>query len=217
MKTKSQATVVAIAIGIGIGAPSIAQDLPDQMPVPAVAIGAPGPLPVVDAGSLIPDPILAVGETGGGPEGNVTFAAGPGGGFAGLDLSDEQYEKIFALKQDEMVKSAASRANLMAAEVALHDLLLSPTLDTAKIQAAEDHINQLRTQAANARLQNDIARMAVLTPQQREILHKRIVRQVVDGGMMGMRGPRVFVRRMGAGRRLPPHPPVHPAEHESGK
>jgi Spy/CpxP family protein refolding chaperone len=118
---------------------------------------------------------------------------GFGHGFAGLNLTDDQYEKLFAIKREGMIRMAAGAGQMMTAHMNLHDLLVQPTLDKAKILAAQNNINTLKTANANARMEQTIAMMSVLTPEQRAELHKRMVHRVVDG--MGPMG------RMGMGKR----------------
>jgi Spy/CpxP family protein refolding chaperone len=175
-----------------------------SLPVFAQEI-TPGPLP----GQVVimedeeftpgPGPEIAIAAPIGIPDMDMAIAAGHMGGhggmFGGLHLTDDQYEKLFAIKRDHMLKAAGSCGQMAAAHIALHDAMMAPTIDAAKVHAAQNTINQLKNAQANARLDMMIAMANVLTPEQREELHKRMIHRMVDGGFGG--GNRMYIRHHG--------------------
>lgn len=201
------------------GAPTLAQE-PSRAPNTDMSIDlgglglAPGGPPPMTA--QLPPPMGMPA-----PDGDVLFLAGPDmgdgsemvaiaidgpaegqliarGGFAGplggLNLTDEQYEKLFALRRDNAGKSAARMGELMSLHMTLQDLMMQPELDRAKITATQSRINALKTELANQRLDDKLAMMSILTADQRREMRRNMLQRM--GGFHGGPG-RGFGGRMG--------------------
>lgn len=145
--------------------------------------------------------VMFMAEMPDGPDEDAMIAMGPGpsgmGGpgrghmafmhkmhrspFADLNLTDDQYEKLWALKRDSMGKNAAKFGELMGAEMQLHDLLLQPEIDRTKIMALQGRINAAKADLANSRVEDRIATMNVLTAEQRRDLRRKMLERMAGG------------------------------------
>lgn len=111
--------------------------------------------------------------------------------FAGLNLTDSQYEQLFAIKKSSMTKNAGKAAEMIAAQMDLHDQLLRPEIDKAKATALQSRIDSLRTEIANQHFQDQLAIMNVLTADQRAELRRSMLKRMAGGfgGPHMMGGP----------------------------
>ncbi len=99
-----------------------------------------------------------------------------------MGLSDEQLEKIAALKDQQRVATASQKAQLKALSDQLKDVMTKPELDKQAALGLQGKINDLRAQLSNEKLEERINFMAVLTPEQKEILRHRILASEAFGG-----------------------------------
>jgi Spy/CpxP family protein refolding chaperone len=144
-----------------------------------------------------PEAGMAIGH--GGMRGFSARRWGHGGGmFAGLNLTDTQLEQLFAIKRDSVGKNSAKMGELASASVQVHDAMLQPTIDRAKITALQGRINALKADLANSKLDNKLAMLNVLTAEQRADLRRNMLQRMGGGGKRGWgRGP-------GGGGHCPP-------------
>jgi Spy/CpxP family protein refolding chaperone len=127
------------------------------------------------------------GPGGPGGHGGMMMRRGHGSPFADLNLTDDQYEKLWAIKRDSAGRSAGKFGEMMAAEMQLHDLMLQPEIDRTKIMALQGRVNAIKTELSNERLENKIAAMNVLTAEQRKDLRRNML-QRMSGGWGGRGG-----------------------------
>jgi Spy/CpxP family protein refolding chaperone len=102
---------------------------------------------------------------------------------AGMSLSDEQLEKMAALKDQYMLNTAGKKAELKALFHQMGSLLSQPAIDRQKISAVHERMTALKNDLSNARLAYIMDKAEVLTPEQRKALHhKMLMHQVIGHG-----------------------------------
>ena len=160
-------------------------------------------LAVAMVGTLgISGPVLAEGEDGATvatsapltSEVNV-LAANPGIAAAptdgkiskGLDLTDDQKEKIYNLKNKLADAVGPKRAELQSQERKLRDLLTQPTIDRSQIQGVQSKINSLRDDISNLKIAFKMDFSEQLTADQREKLRYHHARRGMHRGGMKFR------------------------------
>jgi Spy/CpxP family protein refolding chaperone len=184
MKTAISLSLLVAACITTLALPVFAQDSP--VPAPDLSTN-------VDE-AAVPSPAEPC------PPGDCVMGPGMACQPPSLNLTDEQYEKIFALKRENMSKLGGKFSEVATQEMTLHDLLLQPTIDTAKVQGIQQRINALKAEMANARLQEEIGMMNVLTPEQRHQLRMCLLKHAAGplccggGGGFG-HGGKTFIRR----------------------
>lgn len=116
---------------------------------------------------------------------------GMGGGdcLRGLNLSDEQYEKMYGIKNQFLDQVGPKMLEVRTLERHLKDVLTSPSLDAGKAKSLQSKINALKSDLANAKLENKLAMLDVLTAEQRKEIRERVIK----GGMMGGPGMRRMI------------------------
>lgn len=107
---------------------------------------------------------------------------GPGGLPPNVTLSDEQYEKMFAIKRDTFAKIGPKMVEMKTGEMDLHDLMSQVSPDKAKIQSVQNRINALRSEMSNIQLDSQLNTLGVLTPEQRQDLRRAFLK---SAGCMG--------------------------------
>lgn len=105
---------------------------------------------------------------GGGYGRGMMGGYGPGGGFAGLDLSDEQQDKIFAIREEHRRKNWDTMGALRAEQFKLRRMYNSDNVDAKAFGEQQKKVDELRRQMVGSHLEvrNQIG--AVLTPEQRK-------------------------------------------------
>ncbi len=106
---------------------------------------------------------------------------GGGGCFAGLDLTDEQLEKMHDLKNQFLDKVGPKFVELASLKRHLMDVMAGTTTDAKKAHDLQNKINAAKADLANMKLDNDLAKLDVLTETQRKEIHTRMLK----GGMRG--------------------------------
>jgi Spy/CpxP family protein refolding chaperone len=177
--------------------------VPDGPSFPAVAAapGLPGGPPVLLAGQPDRD-----GPPGGGPRLMFHRPGGPPNGPFGtltgpLALSDDQWEKLYQIREDSMEHMGPKMLQMHQTMHHLMDALASPDQDTKKIKDLQSQLASLRADMSSAETSKLVAMSQVLTADQRAAIHKAMIKHAVMGGMMGGHG------HMG-GHGGPPHPPM---------
>ena len=184
--------------------------LPFSMVMPAFAQDAPGGEAVVDIemtaalpgavsidGPPPPGEDLLIGFGGGemGPPPAGAMAGrmcpmGGGGCMSSLSkgehaLTDEQYEKLYSLKNAMMDKMGPKMVEMFSLERQLRDVLTSADIDSKKANELKNKIAALKTDMSTIGLENRIAFMETLTADQRKDLRQAMIK----GSMRGMGGP----------------------------
>lgn len=100
--------------------------------------------------------------------------AGFGASFVrGLDLTEEQRDKLFEIRHASAPKMRDIRKALVKAQRELRNLATAQTFDQAAAQKQADALAQAHSQLALLRAQNTNAMLAVLTPEQRQKMEQR--------------------------------------------
>jgi len=173
--------LVALGLAATLSSPLAVRAQADTPDPDFMALDGEDRVAVADPGLLVAGPLppRPGGFSGRGP----CPMSSPGVPFASLEgehaLTDEQYEKLFALKNQFLDKVGPKLAEAMASERDLRDLMTRPQPDRAKIKELQTRINGQKAELANARLDYRLASLDVLTEEQR----KEMRRQVIKGGM----------------------------------
>ncbi len=211
--------VTAFVVG---GAPVLAQGIPGDLPQLGLGDDGPGAPPGPPPGAMDDGP---PGPPPGGPPMGPPGAMMPGGSDGpladappgpcpfrpegggpqcqgeglppGVNLSDEQYEKMFAIKRDTFAKLGPKMVELKTGEMDMHDLMSQVTPDKAKIQGIQNRLNGLRAEIANIQLDSQLNSLGVLTAEQRQDLRRAFLKAAgcmgpcpKGGPRRGPRGPR---------------------------
>ena len=113
----------------------------------------------------------------------------------GINLADDQLEKLFSLKKEMITRCAPKMTDLKLQEMDLLDLISQPQVDKGKVQAAQNKINGLKADLANLRVNFMVDSLSVLSDDQRKDLRRTFIK----GQTMPKRGLR------GGGKRLHGH------------
>ncbi|HMY54320.1 MAG TPA: periplasmic heavy metal sensor [Candidatus Obscuribacter sp.] len=179
--------------------PPLALDLPPGvMPLPgAIAIDGPPPGDemVIGFGSLpMPVPAMEAGRmcpsSGGCPLMKGENA-----------LTDEQFEKMYSLKNAMLDKVGPKMAELSSLERQLKDVLTGASIDAKRANDLKNKITQAKSDLASIKVEHQIAMAETLTAEQRKALRQAMVKGSMSpmggkGKMMmrsrhrGMGGPR---------------------------
>ncbi len=162
------------------------------IPLPgAIAIDAPAPEPAVMAWGRHSGP--------GGP-------GGPGGGggcpamrglFSGEHaLTDDQYEKLYSLKNSMLDKVGPKMVELHSLERQLKDAITRADIDSKKAADLKGKITSLKSDLSSIKIDNQIAFMEILTADQRKDMRQAMVK-----------GPLMMMGKMGHSRHKMPHRP----------
>jgi Spy/CpxP family protein refolding chaperone len=93
---------------------------------------------------------------------------GGGAVLHGLDLSDDQVERIAELKQKTFSKLAHGKIDLVELHKQLFKELGSATIDRNAVNAVKEKIKEHKAQLTDLMVSNMIAFAEVLTPEQRK-------------------------------------------------
>ena len=95
-----------------------------------------------------------------------------GGVLAALNLTDEQREKILAIREEHRKKNWGAMGEVRAEQYKLRGMYRADKLDADKIAEQQKKVDELRRQTLKSRVEahNQIA--AVLTPEQRKQLRQ---------------------------------------------
>jgi Spy/CpxP family protein refolding chaperone len=101
---------------------------------------------------------------------------GPGGFMHGLNLSDEQSEKLMLMHDQMEEKVAAKRAELMSLHHKMALALFEATVDKSKVMGIQDRINQLQTELAGIGVNFALDFSELLTAEQRKQMRQMSVK-----------------------------------------
>lgn len=102
-----------------------------------------------------------------------------------IQFTDSQLEKMSALKNQFMDKSGARFAELGSLHRQLKDVLSQPTIDRSKAESLQAKINTIKSDLSMDKLNLRIEEIGILTPEQREIMHHRMLMSEAFGGRFG--------------------------------
>jgi Spy/CpxP family protein refolding chaperone len=83
-----------------------------------------------------------------------------------LNLTDQQMDELAKLRMENQKEMIKLRADLRILQLDLKTLLNEKEPDTAKVYAQLDRINKLRNEISKNRIESDLKRRTVFTPEQ---------------------------------------------------
>jgi len=106
-----------------------------------------------------------------------------------LGLNDEQMEQLISLKSDYSIDTAKQKAELKADMKKMILLMTEPTLDKHAVFALNEKINSLKVSLSDARVNQMLKVMNVMTAKQREEMRHHMLTQALShhGHSMGGR------------------------------
>jgi Spy/CpxP family protein refolding chaperone len=121
---------------------------------------------------------------GGRKFGHIGMSRGHHGGgmFRSLNLTDDQFEKIFAIKNQASEQISPKVADLIVAKKELRNEMTEPNADRSKVLSLQAKINADRDAIANVKVNSKLDELAVFTPEQRQQLRERFVKWSVERG-----------------------------------
>ena len=118
-----------------------------------------------------------IGARFGGPCGPGGFGAGPFGELSGdLALTDEQSEKLFALKNQLLDKVAPKMLEAISLERQIRDLMTRPQIDRQKLAELENKVIEAKMAVASIKMSGMLDSAELLTPDQRKALRQRLIK-----------------------------------------
>ena len=92
------------------------------------------------------------------------------------NLSDDQQEKLYQLKRENISKIAPKMTEMMLAKMDLMEMLSRPNLDKAQVTTLQNKINQLHSDIGTARINYLVDSLAVITPEQRQDIRRTFLK-----------------------------------------
>ena len=96
------------------------------------------------------------------------YGRGYGGGFAALNLSDEQQEKIFAIQEEHRRKNVDTMSKLRTETFRLRRMYNAESIDSKAFVEQQGKVDEFRRQMLASRLETHKKIQSVLTPEQRK-------------------------------------------------
>jgi Spy/CpxP family protein refolding chaperone len=100
---------------------------------------------------------------------------GPGGGragFAALNLTDEQQEKLFAIQEQNRRKNFDTMSKMRSEVFKLRRMLNAENIDSKAVVEQQKKVDDLRRETLAVRLESRKEMEKVLTPEQRKQLRQ---------------------------------------------
>jgi Spy/CpxP family protein refolding chaperone len=94
------------------------------------------------------------------------------GGFAGLDLTDDQRQKLAALGEQSRRRNWDAMGQLRSEQFKLHELLRADPVNASAVADQQGKVDGLRRQVLKSRVEARNEMAAVLTPEQRKKLRE---------------------------------------------
>ena len=91
-------------------------------------------------------------------------------------MSDDQYEKLYAIREDVQDQMGLKRAQEMILHRKLRDVLSAATIDTKQAQDLAGKITALKADMSSIKLDSMIKMAQVFTPEQRKELRMKMIR-----------------------------------------
>jgi Spy/CpxP family protein refolding chaperone len=110
------------------------------------------------------------GELGASPGYGGSFAGSHGRMWANLNLSDQQLEKMWQLREKFRTDTQSLRHDLFAKRLEMKSLFTNPSTDEATLMAREKELSGLRQRMLDKMAQFKIEQRSVLTADQIKIL-----------------------------------------------
>lgn len=90
--------------------------------------------------------------------------------FSRLDLTDEQNEKLYQLKEKFADQIGTTKVEIKKERRKMRDLLTQPTIDRKAVEIMQGKISSLKTSLCNAKLSFKLDASEILTAEQRKQL-----------------------------------------------
>jgi Spy/CpxP family protein refolding chaperone len=114
------------------------------------------------------------GMMGGGyGPGMMGYGQQGGGVFAGINLNDEQRQKVLAIQEEHRQKNWAAMGEVRAEQYKLRGLYGTEKVDADKVAEQQKKVDELRRQMLKSRVEAHNQMAAILTPEQRKELRAR--------------------------------------------
>ncbi|WP_199031916.1 Spy/CpxP family protein refolding chaperone [Ralstonia sp. ASV6] len=158
--------LVAVAAGLFLSCAALAQTAaPDATPI--------SPMPGHGPGMM---------QHGQGPMGPHGMGRHHGGEFflRGLKLTEEQRDKIFAIKYAQMPQEREQHKAVAHARRDLRQMVMSGQYDEARVRTLSEALGRAVTREAQLRAQAGAKIMQVLTPEQRKQVTDREARRMAE-------------------------------------
>jgi len=166
MKSRMIVTMAVLALTAALSGSTVAQQGPGYGPGPGSGPGygyGPGMMGGYGPGMM-------------GGYGGMTAGYGPGwarggygpGGFAALNLSDEQREKIAKIQEENRSKNWNTMGQMRGEMFKLRQMYFGDKLDSNAISEQQRKVDELRVQMVKSRVEARNQVSAVLTPEQRQ-------------------------------------------------
>jgi Spy/CpxP family protein refolding chaperone len=95
-----------------------------------------------------------------------------GGMLAGLNLTEEQRQKVLAIQEEHRQKNWAAMGEVRAEQHKLRSLYGAEKLDANKVAEQQKKVDELRRGLLKSRVEAHNQMAAVLTPEQRKLLRQ---------------------------------------------
>jgi Spy/CpxP family protein refolding chaperone len=113
---------------------------------------------------------------------SINVLGGEGATRAKVQLSDQQKEKFYELKNKLLSEAGPKKLALAEQKRLLKDLLTQDNLDRKAVQQAQDKINSLHAELANVNIAFRMDMQQELTPEQRKMIRYRGLKSGVGKG-----------------------------------
>lgn len=142
---------------------------------------------------------------------HLPWFAGARSFLDGIDLSDEQIEKIADLKHESFAKMAHARVDKMEMMHTIIKELAKPKIDRALIEELKGKIKETKTSMVDLMVDNMVAFAEILTPEQRKKIRIKRIRDFLmpDEDEHGCEHPHDHPHH----HHEPPPPPPPPRHH----
>ncbi len=200
----SFAGAVALVLPLAINQPVLAQEEaafdqelpPLALDLPPVVLPLPGAI-AIDGPPPGDEMVVGFGNM---PLAMPTMGAGrmcPSSGGCPLmsgenALTDEQFEKMYSLKNAMLDKVGPKMAELSSLERQLKDVLTGASIDSKKAADLKNKITQTKSDLASIKVEHQIAMAETLTAEQRKLLRQALVKGPM--GKMGGKGKMMMMR-----------------------
>jgi len=134
--------------------------------------------------AMLPPPSGDAFHMGHGEHGGPGGPGGPGGHgcFSEANkLTDDQYEKLYAIKEDLMDSMGAKMVQCKSLGRKLKDTLSAANIDTKQAQDLSSKITSLKADMTSAKMDSLIKMAQVLTPEQRKELRLKMIKGSLGG------------------------------------
>lgn len=126
--------------------------------------------------------ITAAGPMAGGVDADAAMMGGGCGLKGELALTDDQYEKMYNLRNDFLDRVGPKMVEAHALERHLRDVLTSPTIDTKKAGDIKSKLAAAKSDLAEAKADMEIQMAQILTADQRKHVRLAMAKCPMIGG-----------------------------------